>query len=167
MGRVQSKANRSTLDQAFLDHEIIKLKAEAEEVAEAVETGIQVAEEVIGGRILLSEYSNNEKGDSDYRSGNRNYDRYEGDQGSKRNYRNDRDYDDKEEYHDKGEYHDKNNYEYKDSEYKSKSYKDEEVGFKTKYYEKKESLDHLKSPPDLQSERTGVMKSRGGGGIQN
>ena len=128
-----------------------ELKASQVEVAEAAmeieaeEAGTQTAE-VRGRSFSSSEYSNSERGDNDFKGSDKWADKHDGD----REHRKDRFHDD-----------DKQG-SYKDSGYKGKTY-DDEGDFKSKPYPKKEYNDPLQSPANP-LERTGIIKTRGGGG---
>lgn len=102
--------------------------------------------EVLGNPISSSEYTTSERGDNDYKGGDRWADKYDGDRD-----------------HKKDRFHDEEKQgSYKDSGYKGKNF-DDDQDFKSKPYPRKEYNDPLQSPAQP-LERSGVIKTRGGGG---
>lgn len=115
-----------------------------EEAEEAEAAGI-LTPVVQGSLISTSEYTTSERGDNDFKGSDRWGDKYDGDREHK-----------KDRFHD-----DEKQGSYKDSGYKSKNYDDDD--FKGRPYPKRDYNDPLQSPA-LPVERSGVMKTRGGGG---
>ena len=114
-----------------------------------------------GTRGMTRDYTNSERGGDDF-GGEKRYDRWEG-RDRDRDYKRDKyekNFDDRERDEDKF-----GGGSYKDAGYKTKSYKDEEEPeFKSRGPAKKEFSDPPQSPANVTTERTGVVKVRGGGG---